>query len=156
MILCLTCKTPMVQMTAVHKFCSTECNSFYRRIRLGTCIIDGCGRNAVTAGSKLCHFHYRRDKAGLSMTNERAIRPKGEGTPDKNGYMIVTTDGKRMPTHRYVVEEVLGKPLPEEAQVHHVNGKKWDNRNTNLVVCPNDAYHKLLHRRAKELGITFE
>ena len=42
---------------------------------------------------------------------------------------------------------VLGKALPTGAEVHHVNENRADNRHENLVVCPNKAYHKLLHVR---------
>lgn len=51
--------------------------------------------------------------------------------------------------HIVIVEDVLGKPLPPKAEVHHVNGIKSDNRNTNLVVCEDHAYHFLLERRAR-------
>jgi hypothetical protein len=36
--------------------------------------------------------------------------------------------------------------------VHHVNGVRTDNRNSNLVLCNDAAYHKLLHRRAHALA----
>ena len=51
--------------------------------------------------------------------------------------------------HRYVVEKAMGKQLPLGAEIHHYNGNRSDNRNFNLIVCPNEAYHKLLHERAK-------
>lgn len=52
--------------------------------------------------------------------------------------------------HILVVEEAMGKPLPDGAVVHHVNGDGTDNRNENLVVCQDQAYHLLLHKRMKE------
>lgn len=51
--------------------------------------------------------------------------------------------------HVAIAEAALGHPLPRRAQVHHVNGDKWDNRPSNLVICEDDAYHKLLHVRAR-------
>ena len=51
--------------------------------------------------------------------------------------------------HRLVGEKVLGKILPRNAQIHHVNGKKDDNRNENLVICENSEYHKFLHKRKR-------
>lgn len=53
--------------------------------------------------------------------------------------------------HVRVAEEALGKKLPPGAQVHHVNGDKRDNRNSNLVICENQEYHSLLHVRARVL-----
>lgn len=51
--------------------------------------------------------------------------------------------------HILVAERALGKPLPAGAVVHHVNEIKSDNRNANLVICHDNAYHKLLHFRAR-------
>lgn len=53
--------------------------------------------------------------------------------------------------HYLVAEAALGKPLPTEAVVHHVNGDGHDNRNRNLVVCENQGYHRLLHARLRVL-----
>ena len=51
--------------------------------------------------------------------------------------------------HTVIAEQVLGKKLPLDAEVHHVDGDKGNNAHHNLVICPNSAYHHLLHRRQK-------
>lgn len=53
--------------------------------------------------------------------------------------------------HRLVVEEALGRPLRGTEQVHHFDGNKANNDPSNLVVCPDTTYHKLLERRQKAL-----
>lgn len=56
--------------------------------------------------------------------------------------------------HIAVVEAALGKPLPPRAEIHHVDEDKSNNAHGNLVVCPDRAYHMLLHKRAEALAAT--
>lgn len=72
----------------------------------------------------------------------------------EQGYVRVHVgDNKYKMEHVLRAEKALGRPLPKGVIVHHVNGDPADNfRPWNLVVCPNQDYHLLLHRRAQELG----
>lgn len=54
--------------------------------------------------------------------------------------------------HVVVAERALGRPLPAGAEVHHINENTADNRPANLVICPDHAYHALLHRRMRALA----
>lgn len=54
--------------------------------------------------------------------------------------------------HVAVAEKAIGRRLPKGARVHHVDGNKTNNASTNLVVCPNEEYHRLLHIRADALA----
>lgn len=56
--------------------------------------------------------------------------------------------------HTLIVEQALGKPLRKGAVIHHVDGDKKNNENTNLVVCPSQKYHSLLHAREEALRVT--
>lgn len=58
-------------------------------------------------------------------------------------------EGRRVEVYRAIAERALGKPLPATAVVHHVNEDWTDNRNENLVICENNAYHLFLHRRLR-------
>ena len=49
--------------------------------------------------------------------------------------------------HVVVAERALGKHLPAGAVVHHVDVNRRNNAPTNLVICQDAAYHKLLHAR---------
>ena len=57
----------------------------------------------------------------------------------------------RVREHVLVAEHALGYYLPIGVEVHHVNGLRHENVGTNLVVCQDRAYHRLLHRRADAL-----
>lgn len=53
--------------------------------------------------------------------------------------------------HRCIVEKLLRRVLSPKHPVHHVDEDKSNNANSNLVVCEDQEYHLLLHRRAKAL-----
>lgn len=77
-------------------------------------------------------------------------RPKGSGSIE-HGYCIIEKGGVRKREHVWIVEAVLGRELPPGAVPHHVNGIKTDNRHENLVLCPSQAYHMLIHQRQRAL-----
>jgi hypothetical protein len=53
--------------------------------------------------------------------------------------------------HIVIAEKALGRHLPDTAVVHHVDNERTNNSNTNLVICQDQAYHLLLHQRARAL-----
>lgn len=82
----------------------------------------------------------------------RLRKPKGP-RPLRSKYRFVN-DGadSSLTAHKALVERILGKPLPVGAEIHHVDGDGHNNDPRNLVVCPDHAYHALLHRRQEALG----
>jgi hypothetical protein len=54
-------------------------------------------------------------------------------------------------SHVVEAEKIIGKPLPQSAVVHHIDGDRLNNSPANLVVCENDQYHKYIHRRERAL-----
>lgn len=73
---------------------------------------------------------------------------KGNRTHYKNARL----NGKKISKHRKVATLALGKPLPPGAIVHHIDLNPFNNEPTNLVVCPDMKYRKLLIERYKEIG----
>ena len=61
----------------------------------------------------------------------------------RNGYVA---------EHILIAERALGRPIPDRAEIHHVNEVKTENRNDNLVICQDTAYHQLLHVRMRIRG----
>ncbi len=113
------------------------------------CCIEDCEREAAYGRRDMCIMHYRRWWRGTPDTP----RKKSEPRINQQGYVELWVNGVKWLQHRLLAEKALGRPLPPEARIHHMNEDKADNFTPyNLVICPNDEYHKLLHRRMKELG----
>lgn len=58
---------------------------------------------------------------------------------------------RRQYRYRTIAEKALGRKLKWPEQVHHVDGNATNDHGSNLVICPDGAYHALLHKRADAL-----
>lgn len=93
------------------------------------CSVEGCGGVFLAKG--LCRKHYASFwKYGDPLKKFRG--DKGAGSFNKDGYHIITVNGKQVIEHRHVVSEFIGRPLREDEDVHHRNGCRSDNRISNL------------------------
>lgn len=81
-------------------------------------------------------------RGGKINHTEGYVRIKLEGHPrtDAQGYVL---------EHLLIAEKALGRPIPLGAQVHHWDEVRNNNAPSNLVICENQAYHRLLHYRQK-------
>jgi len=83
--------------------------------------------------NRYLHGHYCKGRPRLDVVKR---------------YRLVSLSAtERILLHRQRAEKALGKPLPAGAIVHHADGTKSDH--APLVICPDDAYHMLLHRRMR-------
>lgn len=108
----------------------------------GVCSIDGCGEPRRAKG--WCRRHYYAWKRNGDPL-KRLRSPQGGGQTNHHGYRLLGNKSE----HKTIAERALGKPLPPKAQVHHVDENRANNAPTNLVICPNNAYHHLLHKRMR-------
>ena len=104
----------------------------------------GCGARTKTGR------HIR----GHAMKGDTHYAWRG-GRSTNSGYHIVQRPNHPRAVNGYVrehiliAEKALGKPLPLGAQVHHVDMNRLNNASNNLVICQDNAYHFLLHTRAR-------
>lgn len=59
--------------------------------------------------------------------------------------------GKNTRKAREIATRVLGKSLGSNVEIHHVDGDPSNNKHSNLVICEDRSYHKILHARTTAL-----
>lgn len=109
------------------------------------CLVEDCEERGAWKG--YCPIHYNR----MYKYNRtyRVIAPRGCGTINSGGYIVLTVNGRRVYEHVLIAEKALGRKLPLDAVVHHIDLDPSNNDPNNLVICPDQAYHMELHMRMR-------
>ena len=120
----------------------------------------GCGQ---VARKRFVQYHILRvlNAEGRNRTfrkGERSHKWRGGVSTRADGYRNIhmpehpnASNGRQVLEHVLVATQMLGRPLPKGAVVHHINGNPSDNRPENLIICKDHAEHKRLHRRQRAL-----
>jgi hypothetical protein len=95
------------------------------------CAVQGCKRPWVSGD--YCALHGQRARLTGEPGPVNPLRAaRGEGHLGKSGYRTITVSGRSMPEHRWVMEQMLGRPMHPFETPHHKNGIRHDNRPENL------------------------
>ena len=90
-------------------------------------------------------------KQRLALGIKKHNTPKGVVT-GRNGYLYITLEDKtRVPLHRHVLEQSIGRKLLVTEIVHHKDGNKHNNSLENLEILSRSEHAKL-HYSPKKLG----
>lgn len=124
----------------------------------------GCGNSAPIASRTRTYCGHIKGMPIRFINGHRTrIQPKGEKSHAWKGG-IIQKKGRHltyMPEHAransigyvpcsfLIIEKAINKIVPITAVIHHHDSNKGNDENTNLVVCENDGYHKLLHQRKR-------
>jgi hypothetical protein len=127
-------------------YCQCGCGQ-KTKICSGTCYVKG--KECIKGEPR--RFVYGHAQTGLK---DKSLNWRGGKNINSKGYVEIYQNKKSyILEHIFIAEKALGKPLPPKAVVHHVDENKTNNFPNNLVICQNNIYHKLLHKRLRALNI---
>lgn len=121
------------------RFCSQECMGLSMRTRyIENC--KNCKKEFETTRNEFCSVDC------VNRYKKKTGMMKRQGHWFENGYKVLYLDGdESIKEHIKVMEEHIGRKLKDDEVVHHINGKRSDNRIANLQLMKHSE-HSRLHR----------
>ncbi len=157
---CATCDRTITRVATICR----SCHAIARQKRtVVTCADCGTPKELLTAQvpakyvCQQCRVRYKDAKLQrkLAFGPTRKTGTRINRGMDK-GYRLITIRGSEFENdalyqsrterteHILIAERAIGRRLKKGEVVHHINGVKTDNRNSNFIICSN-SYHKWLH-----------
>ena len=124
---CVRCGSEFHAKTARQTYCSDVC-------KRGTSVCKCCDKEFVVPKkakgdfcSNACFYEQRTPTGSRILQDTGYVLVKVQkGTPGSKKYG--TRSSNWMLEHRWVMQQKLGRPLEKHENVHHINGKRDDNR----------------------------
>lgn len=93
----------------------------------------------------------------IEMTGPNHPNWKNGHKSKSSGYIYIYRNGVQMYAHRAIMEDLLGRPLAESEQVHHLDGNRANNDPSNLVIIGTAAHTAITatrsHNTWRRLGV---
>ena len=121
----------------------------------------GCGKETWVANRNDSRYGWQK---GISVRYVRGHGQKlnrhhswnGGMTHDNRNHILIrmpkhprSNPSGYVPEHILLAEKAYGKPLPPKAVVHHADSVGDNNQQNNLVICEDQGFHLVLHRRRR-------
>lgn len=139
------------------RYCSRACYGKAQETGVAR-VCESCGGAFVARPSHVDIGNGRFCSKRCSKTGAHNNNWNG-GRRRSNGYVLALVpdhpcadDKGYVEEHRLVAERMLGRILPREAVVHHINEIRDDNRPKNLMVLPNQSAHIALHNEMRRIA----
>lgn len=131
-ITCPVCKREYHPTHTGQKVCSKRCADVFHRTTPLNRKCAYCGKPINPTAHPRVRFCSRscammeRDRKG------QLHAPEGTQQKHSSGYTLLKVGKRWVMEHRYIMEQILGRPLEKFEHVHHKNGVRNDNSPENL------------------------